>query len=631
MPEPAFDVPDSSPPLPPVPGADASVGKGDAPLASVGKTGGTPVKSIDDLIGPKGDLSVLQEQKIGAEGGMIAAEDRKQAAYRARQERMIAAEGATMDDLNPWSAEKELSSRKTDLWEQFGSPGFVIAMLASSFSGAPMNSALNAGAAAMNAINSGDMDKYEKAYDAWKENSKLTLKRLDLEEKQFDQIGELAKSDAGSAHAKLAATLAQFDDKRKLALYQAGLEPELWKAIEQQKVSKVELQKATDLIEQNEIRRRIINADPDFKSGDPKKMAAAIHRADAAMQGDDSKMTPDQRFQLLWYREHPEGKSDEFAKAYGEFKRGEHPNPGAENVPMVLQSWTDARGGQPPTPEMKSIIQSAYQTKGSIGGSRIAQIGTALATIKQRMAAGERLDDDAQEKILREAVQQAPTGMTLDKESADLIADQYLAGDRMAAAGFARSAQNMAMIRKSIREKAKEQGLSGADLAMRIAEFHGIVSAETAAGRREVTIGMFANEARTVIDIAKRASKDVPRGEFIPFNRAMLAFEKNTGDPKVVKLGAALNAVINTYAKAINGGQQGTVSDKDHAREIVELAYSDNQMDAVYSIMEQELQAALDAPGQVKQSLRDLHSGKVKPAPGDPGVIKYDSSGNRVQ
>src|ERR1700675_2942224 len=210
MPEPAFDVPDSSPPLPPVPGADASVGKGDAPLASVGKTGGTPVKSIDDLIGPKGDLSVLQEQKIGAAGGMLAAE------------------GATMDDLNPWSAEKELSSRKTDLWEQFGSPGFVIAMLASSFSGAPMNSALNAGAAAMNAINSGDMDKYEKAYDAWKENSKLTLKRLDLEEKQFDQIGELAKSDAGSAHAKLAATLAQFDDKRKLALYQAGLEPELW-------------------------------------------------------------------------------------------------------------------------------------------------------------------------------------------------------------------------------------------------------------------------------------------------------------------------------------------------------------------------------------------------------------------
>src|ERR1700675_1739474 len=116
MPEPAFDVPDSSPPLPPVPGADASVGKGDAPLASVGKTGGTPVKSIDDLIGPKGDLSVLQEQKIGAEGGMIAAEDRKQAAYRARQERMIAAEGATMDDLKPWNAEKELSSRKTDLW-----------------------------------------------------------------------------------------------------------------------------------------------------------------------------------------------------------------------------------------------------------------------------------------------------------------------------------------------------------------------------------------------------------------------------------------------------------------------------------------------------------------------------------
>ena len=90
-----------------------------------------------------------------------------------------------MDDIKPWNAEKELNNRKTDLWEQFGSPGFIIAMLASSFTAMPMNSALNAGAAAMNAINSGDMDKYHKAFDAWKENSSLTLKRLDLEEKQF--------------------------------------------------------------------------------------------------------------------------------------------------------------------------------------------------------------------------------------------------------------------------------------------------------------------------------------------------------------------------------------------------------------------------------------------------------------
>src|ERR1700688_1435856 len=187
MPEPAFDAPDSSPPLPPV--ATDSVGKGDSPASG----GQAPPKSFDDLTYDKvnaADLS-LTKQKIGAEAGMEAQRKRSDDAYAQRQERLIAAEGATMDDIKPWNAEKELNDRKTNLWEQFGSPGFVIAMIASSFSGMPMNSALNAGAAAMNAINEGDMDKYHKAFDAWKENSNLTLKRLDLEEKQFGQIENL--------------------------------------------------------------------------------------------------------------------------------------------------------------------------------------------------------------------------------------------------------------------------------------------------------------------------------------------------------------------------------------------------------------------------------------------------------
>ena len=146
--------------------------------------------------------------------------------------------------------------------------------------------------------------------------------------------------------------------------------------------------------------------------------------------------------------------------------------------------------------------------------------------------------------------------------------------------------------------------MDGVDIAMKIAEFHGIVSAETAVGRREATIEMFADETLRVIDVAKRASRKVPRGEFVPFNEAWLAFQKKTGDPKVVALGAALNSVVNTYAKAINGGQQGTVNDKEHAREIVELAYTQNQMDSVFNILEQELAAAKAAPSDVNRACR---------------------------
>lgn len=668
----AFDTATDANAAPPLPAAPAQ-----------------PKKSLDDLTGSdaqydaitKADLS-LTKQKIGAEAGMEAQRKRSDDAYAQRQERLIAAEGATMDDIKPWNAEKELNDRKTNLWEQFGSPGFVIAMLASSFSGTPMNSALNAGAAAMNAINEGDMDKYHKAFDAWKENSNLTLKRLDLEEHQFGQIENLRTKNMESWRASAASLAARFNDKRLQILLENGMDAQALEAIDARAKSRVELSDATQRLQDNETRRKITMALLG-DSKDPKKLAQAASDAETIMA---SPKTPeqmavanvisqpgfrdlsseDQNKQInnaiagvssARYGGHvavatseanrriseydqthkdasPEERDAAHLKILSEVSSANKPasagSASAASIPEVLQQWTDARGS-PPTPEMAAIIKSAYSTKGGVGGARIAQIGTALAEIRDRLTKGETLDDAEQEKILRAAVQQAPTGMTLDKESADLIAEQYLAGDRQAAAGFARSAQNMSMIRKSISEKAKAQGLSGPDIAMRIAEFHGIVSAETATGRRTATIGMFANEARRVIDVAKRASKDVPRGEFIPFNRAMLAFEKNTGDPKVVALGAALNAVINTYAKAINGGQQGTVSDKDHAREILELAYSDNQMDAVYNILEQELQAAIDAPGDVKQSLRDLQSGKVKPAPGDPSIIRYDANGNRVQ
>ena len=144
---------------------------------------------------------------------------------------------------------------------------------------------------------------------------------------------------------------------------------------------------------------------------------------------------------------------------------------------------------------------------------------------------------------------------------------------------------------------------------------------------------MFADETLRVLDVAKRASKDVPRGEVIPFNRALLAFESNTGDPKVVAFGAAINTLVNTYAKAIAGGGQATVSDKDHAREILLSAYTQEQFDAVLDVLNQEMEAAREAPRQVKQQFRDLaHGDKLGgiPTPDRP-VIKYDAEGNRVQ
>jgi hypothetical protein len=268
------------------------------PLAVVGATGksdspatGAPGKSLDDLTGgsdaqydaiTKADLA-LTKQKIGAEGGMAAIQKRQDDAYAQRQERMLAQEGATMDDLKPWNAEKEMGKRETNLWEQFGSPGFVISMLASAFTAMPMNSALNAGAAAMNAINQGKMEDYHKAFDAWKENSNLTLKRLDIEEHEFNQIGDLRSKNMESWRAQATALAARFNDQRLALLLQGGLDQQVLDAIDAKAKSKVELADATQRLQDNETRRQITMALLG-DSKDPKKMARAAQLAEAITQ-----------------------------------------------------------------------------------------------------------------------------------------------------------------------------------------------------------------------------------------------------------------------------------------------------------------------------------------------------------
>ena len=640
MPEPLFD-PDPSPATPP--GVlTGSTGKGDSPAA--------PPRSFDDLTADKYDAitkadSDLLKKKIGAEGGMAAAEQRRDEQYRTRMNRMIDAEGATIDELKPWNAEKELAKRETNLWEQFGSPGFVISMLASAFTAMPMNSALSGGAAAMNAINAGKMDEYHKAFDAWKENSQLTLRRLNLEEKQFSQIDTLRTKDMEAWRAQATALAARFNDQRMLVMLTNGYDQQALEARDALAKSRVELSDATNRIQDNEIRRKLFMAlNGDNK--DPKKLAQAAMDAETIMT---APKTPEQIavanvISQPGFRDLPsEDQNKQINAAIAGVSQaryfGRGGSMGAANIPGALQNWTDVRGGNPPTPEMKSIIEGAYATKGASAGPSIAKVGAALEDIKDRLAKGETLDDAAQEKILRDAVRQATTavaGGLLSDEDAKVMAEQYLAGDKSVFTNLGRGGQgpqNVVKVRHAIMDEARARGMSGDDIALRMAEFAGLTSGERALGTRTANVEMFAGEAYKMMDVARKASLDVPRGEFVPVNRALLAFEKNTGDPKVVAFGAAINTLVNTYAKAIAGGGQATVSDKDHAREMLEAAFSEEQFEAVLNTLGQELEAARQAPGAVKQGFRDLAGnrnlqGNLGPP---PNTIRYDAEGNRVQ
>lgn len=201
------------------------------------------------------------------------------------------------------------------------------------------------------------------------------------------------------------------------------------------------------------------------------------------------------------------------------------------------------------------------------------------------------------------------SGGALGKEDYDLLADQVISGDRSVFVGLGRSPKDVAGVRAAITRKAKEQGLSGADLSAATAGFEGVKAGERTLGTRTAQIGLAGNEAALFAKNAVEASNKVNRTEFPTLNKALEAWRKGTGNTEVVDLASYTNSLINAYARAVSPSGAPTVSDKEHAREILSTGFSKGQYQSAVNVILKEIDAAKQSPGQTKQELRELFKG----------------------
>src|SRR6267154_745670 len=244
--------------------------------------------------------------------------------------------------------------------------------------------------------------------------------------------------------------------------------------------------------------------------------------------------------------------------------------------------------------ERQSAAAAANQTRQMLGVmmGNIAQqnANTRSSTLKNKIAAG---------------------GI-LNKDDYDLIADQVLAGDKSVLTGLGRDPKAIASIRSAVTRKAKEQGITGAQLAATTAEFAGLISGEKTLATKTANIGMAGNEAKTFAQNALDASEKVDRTQFPDLNKILISGEKRIGNPDVVAFGSYNNSLINAYARAVSPSGTPTVSDKDHAREILETNFSKGQYKAGVDVIMKEIDAAKQAPGQTAQELRNLAIGRPR-------------------
>lgn len=131
-----------------------------------------------------------------------------------------------------------------------------------------------------------------------------------------------------------------------------------------------------------------------------------------------------------------------------------------------------------------------------------------------------------------------------------------------------------------------------------------------ALGTRTAAIEQAASEAREMSSIVLETSEKFERTKFQPINEVLAAYEKKTGGTEVRQFGAAINSYINAYARAVNPSGVATVSDKEHAREMLSTADSHEQVKAIISVLDREMTAAQHSPKNVKDSLRKEITGE---------------------
>lgn len=258
---------------------------------------------------------------------------------------------------------------------------------------------------------------------------------------------------------------------------------------------------------------------------------------------------------------------------------------------------------------------------------------TRTRDVERKEGQGDRRLDQGQQRIDAKIDKGIERGLSkntksaasaISDEDARFQAERIISGDRSGTIGFGRGkqgAENLAKIQQFVRTVANERGIPADQLATKIAEFEGLKAGERTLGNRTATFGMAKSEAYEMADLVTQSSDKVGRTRFQPVNKAIVAYEKNTGDVEVRQFGAALNSFINAYARAISPTGVSTVSDKEHAREMLSMADSPEQVKGIIAQLKKEMDAAGRAPGIVKRELSE----SMRPGGGEGGAKKISS------
>jgi hypothetical protein len=326
--------------------ADAATQTQDPSPDIASLTGGMPPSSSSAIA----DLTKLKKQQIGEESKVMDRTSRTLDRDQARMEQAFKAEGVEPEALKPWNANKEHEKFETDPIQGIGSVGGLFAVIASAFTKAPATNAIEGMAGAINAIKEGNESAYNRAYESYKQNTKLALDRQKIQHEQYQDATALMQSNMAAGSAKMQMLAAKFGDQNTLMLLEHGMSKELFEMQDARVKAAEQWMQYSDNLTKHDFQKLAIDEikkNPP-NTGDPvadkMQMAAQIQRV---YDGPGKYGTAEQEAVGKYVMAHQNDPPDKFADGLAEVHQQFSPkSQNIEAYQQARQNWQDAHPGE---------------------------------------------------------------------------------------------------------------------------------------------------------------------------------------------------------------------------------------------------------------------------------------------
>lgn len=256
------------------------------------------------------------------------------------------------------------------------------------------------------------------------------------------------------------------------------------------------------------------------------------------------------------------------------------------------------------------------------GGSTVAldpYTGKPVNTIQNTQSPDSVANNKTQIKVQnmiaarQEAADRGEPEAKLAGDELRMMAQQYLAGDKGVMQNLGRGkqgAENIVALRREITAQAKAAGMNGADIAAATADFEGLKVGLRTSANISARVENAISEAKELAPLAIAASRKVDRSSLLSLGRWRNMFDNQTNDPDFNEFATANIGLATAYASAMARGGKSTVSDNQHARDLLSTAKSQEAYEAIVGQLFREMDAASHAPQNVREHLRGEINGK---------------------